>query len=72
MTSAAIFFFVVVIPIWTVATLLTRWIETWAETEGGEKAVRSLTESVDQMTVRIAALERVLADSNASVEGGVR
>ena len=72
MASAAIFFFVVVVPIWSAATLLTRWIETWAETEGGEKAVGSLIESVDEMTARIAALERVLADNKVSVEGGTR
>jgi hypothetical protein len=72
MASAAIFFFVVVVPIWSVATILTRWIETWGEAEGGDKAVGSLIESVDEMTARIAALEKVLAESKASVEGGAR
>jgi Phage shock protein B len=72
MASAAIFFFVVVVPIWSAATILTRWIETWAEAEGGEEAVGSLIESVDEMTARIAALEKVLAENRATVEGGVR
>jgi len=72
MASAVIFFFVVVVPIWSAATLLTRWIETWAETGGGEQAVGSLIGSVDEMTVRIAALEKVLAETRASAGSAVR
>jgi Phage shock protein B len=70
--SAVIFFFVVVVPIWSAAMILTRWIETWAEAEGGEGGVRLLAESVNEMTTRVAALEKVLAKNKATAEGEVR
>lgn len=72
MASAAIFLFVVVVPIWSAATLLTRWIESWAEAEPGEESVGALVESVDEMTLRIAALERVLTENKGAVGSGVR
>jgi phage shock protein B len=72
MTSALIFFFVVVVPIWSAATILTRWIESWEEAESGGQAVGSLIESVDEMAARIAALEKVLAENKATLREGVR
>jgi hypothetical protein len=71
MVSAAIFFFVVVVPIWSAATLVTKWIEAWAEREIGGGSVESLVESVDDMTARIAALEQALADTKGRLASGV-
>jgi hypothetical protein len=71
MVSAAIFFFVVVVPIWSAATLVTKWIEAWAEREIGGGSVESLVESVDDMTARIAALEQALADTRGRLASGV-
>jgi hypothetical protein len=55
MSSLAAFIFLVVIPIWSAAAIIVRWIEAW-----GAKSGASGLATPEEMERRIALLEDVL------------
>jgi hypothetical protein len=65
MSSFAVFVLVVVIPIWTGAAILIRWIEAWGEKSTPEASAYLATP--EEMARRIAVLEDVLNADRASV-----
>jgi hypothetical protein len=63
MSSLATFIFLVVIPIWSAAAIIERWIEAWGAKSGasGHLATR------EEMEWRIALLEDVLKADRSRV-----
>jgi hypothetical protein len=59
MALALEFIFLVVIPIWSAATLTIRWIEAWAS-ETDDELISELLETSDEMSRRVKALESVV------------
>ncbi len=57
MLKALEFFFLVVVPIWSVTTLITRWIEDNLSEEFEAMDMHSLANRSRYMTIRIEALE---------------
>jgi hypothetical protein len=58
MSSLAAFIFLVVIPIWSAAAIIVRWIEAWGAKPGSEASGYLATP--EEMERRIALLEDVL------------
>lgn len=67
MTSVALFFFLIVIPIWSVATVIIRGIEASAGSEDDQE----LIESVSDISARITTLEDVMMRDKAGLKNGV-
>ncbi len=59
MAFAAEFIFLVVIPIWTIATLITKWIEGWASVSEDE-LIDEIVGASGELSKRVAALEGVI------------
>jgi hypothetical protein len=58
MSSLAAFIFLVVIPIWSAAAIIVRWIEAWGARPGS--AASGCLATPEEMERRIALLEDVL------------
>ena len=58
MSSLAAFIFLVVIPIWSAAAIIVRWIEAWDRKPASEAS--GYTATPEEMERRIALLEDVL------------
>jgi hypothetical protein len=58
MSSLAAFIFLVVIPIWSAAAIIVRWIEAWGAKPASEASGYLATP--EEMERRIALLEDVL------------
>jgi hypothetical protein len=58
MSSFAVFVLLVVIPIWSSAAIMIRWIEAWGESSTTEALACLATP--EEMARRIAVLEEVL------------
>lgn len=65
MLSLAIFIFLVVIPIWSAATIMVRWIEAWGAKSA--PAVSGYLATPEEMARRIALLEDVLKADKSRV-----
>ncbi len=66
--SLAAFVFLVAIPIWSVATVITRRIEAWAN-ETDDAAMDTLIGATGEMSQRVAALESVLKHDKHKLSG---
>ncbi len=65
MSSLAIFIFLVVIPIWSAATIVIRWIEAWGAKPAPEASGYLATPQ--EMARRITFLEEVLKADKSRV-----
>ena len=65
MSSLAAFVFLVVIPIWSAAAIIVRWIEAWGAKPASEGSGYLATP--DEMARRIALLEDVLKADRSRV-----
>jgi hypothetical protein len=65
MSSFAVFVLLVVIPIWSCAAIMIRWIEAWGERSTTEASAYLATP--EEMARRIAVLEEVLNADRARV-----
>ena len=65
MSSLAAFIFLVVIPIWSAAAIIVRWIEAWGAKSVPEASGYLVTP--EEMAQRIAVLEDVLKADRSRV-----
>jgi hypothetical protein len=65
MSSLAAFIFLVVIPIWSAAAIIVRWIEAWGAKSAPETSGYLATP--EEMAQRIAVLEDVLKADRSRV-----
>jgi len=65
MSSLAAFIFLVVIPIWSAAAIIVRWIEAWGAKSAPEASDYLATP--EEMARRIALLEDVLKGDRSRV-----
>jgi hypothetical protein len=65
MSSLAAFIFLVVIPIWSAAAIIVRWIEAWGAKSAPEASGYLVTP--EEMAHRIAVLEDVLKADRSRV-----
>jgi hypothetical protein len=66
MASLATFIFLVVVPIWSVATILVRWIESWEVPPDIEVA------SPAELSHRLALLEQIVKSDQAEPARGIQ
>jgi hypothetical protein len=65
MSSLAAFIFLVVIPIWSAAAIIVRWIEAWGAKPASETS--GYVATPEEMERRIALLEDVLKADRSPV-----
>jgi hypothetical protein len=66
MASLAAFIFLVVVPIWSLATILVRWIESWEVPPDLE------TTSPAEISHRLALLEEIVKSDQSELARGSR
>jgi hypothetical protein len=66
MASLAAFVFLVVVPIWSIATILVRWIESWEVPPDIE------TTSPAELSHRLALLEQIVKSDQAEPARSIR
>lgn len=62
------FLLLVVVPVWALTTLLTRWIESFRATGDAPTSMATLIEQSEDVSSRVDALERALGKRPEDVE----